>query len=63
MLSPDEIHRLAQQDEKAVGADKGESADCHSDYVAPDTARRIQDERLVSLRVPERNRDAATPGK
>jgi phosphomethylpyrimidine synthase len=63
VLSPDEIHRLASKTKNAVGVGKGERADCHSDYVAPDTARQIQDERLVSLRVPERNRDAVTPGK
>ena len=63
VLSPDEIHRLASKTKNAVGVDKGERADCHSDYVAPDAARRIQDEKLVALRVPERNRDAAPPGK
>ncbi len=63
VLSPDEIHRLAQKTKSAVGGDKGERAACHSDYVAPDDARRIQDERLVTLRVPERAADAAPHGK
>jgi phosphomethylpyrimidine synthase len=63
VLSPDEIHRLANKTKNAVGADGGERAVCHSDYVEPDAARRIQDERLVSLRVPDRSRDAIPPGK
>jgi len=41
-LSPDEIHKLATKTKKAVGADKpGAKADCHSDYVDPDTAKRV----------------------
>ena len=63
VLSPEEIHRLAQTTKSAVGADQGERAACHSDYVAPDDARRIQDERLVALRVPERATAAAPHGK
>jgi phosphomethylpyrimidine synthase len=59
VLSPEEIHRLAQKTKSAVGADGGARADCHSDYVAPEDARRIQDERLVTLRVPERAVNAA----
>src|SRR5262249_43243949 len=35
VLSPDEIHRLAAKTRKAVGADAGEKASCHSDYVDP----------------------------
>jgi phosphomethylpyrimidine synthase len=58
VLSPEEIHRLAQKTKSAVGGDQGERAACHSDYVAPDDARRIQDERLVALRVPERTATA-----
>jgi phosphomethylpyrimidine synthase len=59
VLSPEEIHRLAQKTKSAVGADQGERALCHSDYVAPDDARRIQSERLVSLRIPERDAGGA----
>ena len=55
VLSPDEIHRLAGKTKRAVGAGTGERAACHSDYVEPDAARRIQDERLVELRVPQRS--------
>src|SRR6185295_17739217 len=44
--APDEIHRLAGKTKRAVGASEGEKGACHSDYVEPDTAKRIQDERL-----------------
>lgn len=49
VLSPDEIHRLASKTRKAVNAE-GSKGDCHSDYVEPDSAQRIQDEKLVQLR-------------
>jgi phosphomethylpyrimidine synthase len=58
VLSPDELHRLAGKTKRALAAD-GERAACHSDYVAPDEARRIQGERLVELRVPERGAAAS----
>ncbi|MBU3683418.1 MAG: phosphomethylpyrimidine synthase [Phycisphaerales bacterium] len=48
VLSPDEIHRLASKTRQAVGADEGK-ASCHSDYVDPDAARRVQGEQLVQL--------------
>ncbi len=44
VLSPDEIHKLAAKTKKAVGADAAK-ANCHSDYVEPDTARRIVEEK------------------
>lgn len=47
VLPPEELHRLATKTQSAVGADKGTKASCHSDYVDPDAAERIQ---LVSLR-------------
>jgi len=50
VLSPDEIHRLASKTRKAVGADETK-ASCHSDYVEPQTAQQIQEQRLVQLRV------------
>lgn len=43
VLSPAEIHALASKTKKAVGADAGK-ASCHSDYVDPDAARRVQTE-------------------
>jgi phosphomethylpyrimidine synthase len=52
VLSPDEIHKLASKTRKAVGG-VGEKAACHSDYVEPDTAQTIQDQKLVQLRVKE----------
>lgn len=42
VLSPDEIHKLASKTKKAVGADTGK-ASCHSDYVDPETARKLQE--------------------
>jgi phosphomethylpyrimidine synthase len=49
VLSPDEIHRLANKTRKAVGAESSKG-DCHSDYVEPQTAQQIQEQRLVQLR-------------
>ncbi|MDF1809343.1 MAG: phosphomethylpyrimidine synthase ThiC [Phycisphaerales bacterium] len=48
-LSPEEIHKLASKTKKAVGADEGEKASCHSDYVDPDSAQQVQGEVLVQL--------------
>jgi phosphomethylpyrimidine synthase len=61
VLSPDEIHRLAGKTKRAVGAAAGERASCHSDYVEPTAAKRIQEERLVRLRVPGRSESEAIP--
>jgi len=49
VLSPEEIHRLASKTRKAVGAE-GSKGSCHSDYVEPETAQQIQEQRLVQLR-------------
>lgn len=50
VLSPEEIHRLANKTRGAVaGAD--EKAGCHSDYVESEQAQQIQAEKLVDLRV------------
>jgi len=48
VLPPEEIHRLAAKTRKAVDADAAK-ASCHSDFVDPDSARRVQEERLVQL--------------
>ena len=50
VLSPDEIHKLASKTKKAVGAVEAK-ASCHSDYVDPEQARRIQESRLVQVDV------------
>jgi phosphomethylpyrimidine synthase len=42
VLSPDEIHRLASKTRQAVGADTGQKASCHSDYVDGDSAEAVQ---------------------
>lgn len=42
VLSPEEIHKLANKTKKAVGADAGKKADCHSDYVSPEDAKKKQ---------------------
>ncbi|RLT02774.1 MAG: phosphomethylpyrimidine synthase ThiC [Planctomycetota bacterium] len=45
VLSPDEIHKLANKTKQAVGAEETK-ASCHSDYVDNEQAKQIQDERL-----------------
>jgi phosphomethylpyrimidine synthase len=47
-LPPEELHRLASKTRKAVGADKGK-AGCHSDYVDPDAAAHVQQQKLVQI--------------
>jgi phosphomethylpyrimidine synthase len=46
VLSPQEIHRLAQKTRKVMGAE-ADKASCHSDYVAPEEAKRLQEELVV----------------
>jgi phosphomethylpyrimidine synthase len=58
VLSPEEIHRLASKTRKAVGADKGAKAACHSDIASDTDAERLQSAKLVTLRVPARGADA-----
>ena len=48
-LAPEELHRLANKTRKAVGADPGQKAGCHSDYVDPDAAEHVQAQKLVQL--------------
>ena len=48
-LSPEEIHKLASKTKKVVGADAGAKAACHSDYVDPEEAKKVQEEVLVQL--------------
>lgn len=50
VLSPDEIHALAGKTKRAMGVDGEAKPGCHSDYVEPTEAERIQEERLVTLR-------------
>jgi phosphomethylpyrimidine synthase len=50
VLSQEEIHQLAHKTKKAVGADKGERAACHSDHVDAESAQQIQTSKLVQLR-------------
>ncbi|MBK8173118.1 MAG: phosphomethylpyrimidine synthase ThiC [Sandaracinaceae bacterium] len=50
VLSPDEIHKLAAKTRNAVGAETGEKASCHSDYVEPEKAIAVQREKLVQVR-------------
>ncbi len=45
-LKPEEIHQLASKTKQAVGADRGEKASCHSDYVDDEDAQRIQQEQI-----------------
>jgi phosphomethylpyrimidine synthase len=50
VLSPAEIHALASKTKKAVGADAGK-ASCHSDYVDPESAIRVQSEKGAAVLV------------
>ncbi|MFG0299671.1 MAG: phosphomethylpyrimidine synthase [Phycisphaerales bacterium JB047] len=47
-LSPEEIHKLASKTKQAVGAEEGKAA-CHSDYVDPEEAKKVQGEVVVQL--------------
>src|SRR5690606_13852947 len=49
VLSPDEIHKLANKTRKAVQSE-ADKASCHSDYVERPQAEQIQNEKLVQLR-------------
>ncbi len=49
VLSPEEIHKLASKTRDAVGAEQGHKATCHSDYVDPDAAQRLQQQKLVTI--------------
>jgi phosphomethylpyrimidine synthase len=46
VLSPDEIHKLASKTRKAVGAETGHKASCHSDYADDGEAQRLQEQTL-----------------
>jgi phosphomethylpyrimidine synthase len=49
VLSPVEIHRLATKTRKAVGAQQGEKASCHSDVADDGLALQLQEEKLVQI--------------
>jgi phosphomethylpyrimidine synthase len=49
VLSPQEIHELANKTKTVVGVGKGAKASCHSDYVDDEKAKRLQEEKLVQL--------------
>jgi phosphomethylpyrimidine synthase len=57
VLSPEEIHKLASKTRKAVGATTEAKASCHSDYVDPETAKKVQQEKLVTLGVGVKTND------
>jgi phosphomethylpyrimidine synthase len=48
VLSPDEIHKLASKTKQAVGASADAKASCHSDYVDPETAKKLQTEKGIT---------------
>jgi phosphomethylpyrimidine synthase len=52
VLSPEEIHRLASKTRKAVGAETGQKASCHSDYAGDNDAQRIQSQLLPVVAQP-----------
>lgn len=54
VLSPKQIHKLASKTQKAVAAG-GNKASCHSDFVDPETAKQIQNEKLVQVRIADKS--------
>ena len=50
-LPPDEIHKLAGATRRAVGAENGAKASCHSDYVEDAEARKLQGQKLVQVNI------------
>ena len=48
-LTPVEIHKLASKTKQEMAGDDSDKAGCHSDYVDDDTARQMQQEKLVQL--------------
>jgi phosphomethylpyrimidine synthase len=46
VLSPEEIHRLAGKTRRALGAQRGSRAACHSDVSSDEQARQVQSQRL-----------------
>jgi phosphomethylpyrimidine synthase len=48
VLSPAELHRLAAKTKKAMPSEDADKLSCHSDYVDPDEAKRLQ-EQLVQV--------------
>jgi phosphomethylpyrimidine synthase len=61
VLSPQEIHKLASKTKQAMSASReSEGADkltCHSDYVDPETAKTLQQQKLVTLGVGVKTND------
>jgi polyribonucleotide nucleotidyltransferase len=48
-FKPEDTDALKAEVKKAVGADTGEKASCHSDYVDPDAAQAVQGEKVGKL--------------
>ncbi|CAE7262675.1 thiC [Symbiodinium necroappetens] len=53
VLSPDEIHKLANKVKGKLSADDDGKASCHSDYVDADEAKKMQGEVVVQLNTAE----------
>ncbi len=51
-LPPDQVHRLASKTKEAMaeaGTDEAGKLACHSDYVDPETAKQLQQQKVVQL--------------
>jgi phosphomethylpyrimidine synthase len=46
VLSPEQIHKLASKTKAAMTSDASDKAACHSDYVDPEEAKRLQQDSL-----------------
>jgi phosphomethylpyrimidine synthase len=53
VLSPEELHVLANKTKQALGAGPGHKASCHSDLTETDQAKDLQSQKLVQLRRPD----------
>ncbi len=55
VLSPEEIHKLAGKTRKAMDAETGTKASCHSDYVDADDAKQLQEEQIALVELETKN--------
>ena len=59
VLSPQEIHRLAQKTRKTMGASEASKAACHSDLVDSETAQILQEHEVVETVPPASTNNGA----
>jgi phosphomethylpyrimidine synthase len=57
-LAPEELRRLAGKTRRAMGAEPGRHAVCHSEAASPERARELQRERLDPVTLAPLDADA-----